>query len=181
MSKPRKASSDIRRTGCAAVFLSGLDGGTVGLTIICQFGQHLHALPHLRSGGRPVCRGAGASRPADKTLAHPKRVEIFQNRTQLPPFFPGGGTPALHGRRDVRRYHTLAASPRVTTNCAKVDWNGNNLVAVRIHPLRLAATTCLPKAIAPGNRVARRMIPFKGMRTFTSSSRTFDNYGRKVA
>ena len=71
--------------------------------------------------------------------------------------------------------------PESAANCAIVDWNCNNLVALRIHLLSVAATRCPLKAIAPGNRVARRMIPFKGMRTFTSSSRTFDNYGRKVA
>ena len=61
----------------------------------------------LRSGGQPACRGAGASRPADKTLVTRNRTETFQNRTPLPPFFPVGGTPALYGGRDVCRCNTL--------------------------------------------------------------------------
>jgi hypothetical protein len=75
------------------------------------------------SGGHPACRRTGASRPAEKTLAHTNRAEKFQNRTHLPSFFPGGGTPALYGRRDVCRYNAFAAFPRGISNCAHVNWN----------------------------------------------------------
>jgi hypothetical protein len=82
------------------------------------------ALPPLfRSGGHPACRRTGASRPAEKTLAHTNRAEKFRNRTHLPSFFPGGGTPALYGRRDVCRYNAFAALPRGISNCAHVNWN----------------------------------------------------------
>jgi hypothetical protein len=65
--------------------------------------------PLLRSGGHPACRRAGASRSAEKTLAHTNHAGKFQNCTQLPSFFPGSGTPALYGRRDVCRYNAFAA------------------------------------------------------------------------
>src|ERR1017187_7618018 len=45
-----------------------------------------------------------------KALESTNRAGTFQNRTHLPSFFPGGGTPALPGRRDVRRYHASGAA-----------------------------------------------------------------------
>ena len=50
-------------------------------------------------------------RPA-RRIKHlnPPTAGTFQNRTHLPSFFPGGETPALHGRRDVCRYHTGGAA-----------------------------------------------------------------------
>ncbi|MGD0745415.1 MAG: hypothetical protein ABSA45_09695 [Verrucomicrobiota bacterium] len=72
------------------------------------------SLPEFRGGGHPACRRAEASRPADKTLEPTNRAGTFQNRTHLPSFYPGGGTPALHGRRDVCRYQASgAAFPKV--------------------------------------------------------------------
>jgi len=64
------------------------------------------------AAGIPACRGAGASCPAEKTLAHTHRAEKFQNVIPLSSLFPGGGTLALYGRRDVHRYNTSAAFPR---------------------------------------------------------------------
>ncbi|MGA2180631.1 MAG: hypothetical protein ABSH15_13735, partial [Verrucomicrobiota bacterium] len=43
-------------------------------------------------------------------------------------FLPGGGTPALYGRRDVCRYNACAAFSRVTANCANVNWNYHNTI-----------------------------------------------------
>ena len=64
--------------------------------------------PLFRSGGPPARRRAGASRPAEITLAHTNRAGTLQNRAGLPSLFPGGGTRTLYGRRDVRRYARFA-------------------------------------------------------------------------
>jgi hypothetical protein len=48
---------------------------------------------------------------------------MFQKFILLPSFFPGGGTHALYGRRDVRRYNAIAAFSRVSANRANVNGN----------------------------------------------------------
>ncbi|MBI4663354.1 MAG: c-type cytochrome [Verrucomicrobia bacterium] len=60
-------------------------------------------LETVRSGGRLACRGAGASRPADSARSW-KRLWNWQSE-------PGGGTHALYGRRDARRYFASPTAP----------------------------------------------------------------------
>ncbi len=50
------------------------------------------------AAGVRACRGAVASRPADQR-ANPPDAGKFPNRSNSRTFFPGGETPALHGRR----------------------------------------------------------------------------------
>ena len=68
----------------------------------------------FRSCGHPACSRAAASRPAENNSARANRAETFQNRICLPSFFSGGGTPALHGRRDICRYNIRLALLAIT-------------------------------------------------------------------
>ena len=69
-----------------------------------NFGKYNGSAPLSRSGRHPACRKAVASRPADKTQQILQPLSNILNCTQLSAIFPGGGTPALYGRQDARRY-----------------------------------------------------------------------------
>jgi hypothetical protein len=74
--------------------------------------------PIFCSGGHPACRRAGASRPAEKTLAHTQRAGIFQNHTPLPSCFSGVGTrpPRQASRPPPQRF---ATSPLALSVCRR--------------------------------------------------------------
>jgi len=48
----------------------------------------------------------------------PTVLENFRTALIIPSFFPGGGTPAFHGRRDVCRHNAFAAFSSFTANGA---------------------------------------------------------------
>jgi hypothetical protein len=62
------------------------------------------ALPH-RSVAAGILPAVEPGRPARRIKRHelPNGVALSEP-TEFPAIFPGGGTPALHGRRDVCRY-----------------------------------------------------------------------------
>ncbi len=73
-----------------------------------------------RSGGRPACRKAEASRPAEISAAKPDRLNLARILKILPRQIRAAGTPALYGRQDARRYNAFAAMSR--RKCAPSKW-----------------------------------------------------------
>ena len=81
------------------------------------FSAHPPPEPERCSGRRPACRRAAASRPAYLLMTN-RTIQGYSWRPDISTRFPGGGTPALYGRQDARRYSFAESRSGSGVQCA---------------------------------------------------------------